>query len=104
MGYRRSAISNSFKKYIDDYLKIISNSSYGQDRQMIILLVGKLKVKAAIPILINLLEDEGVRLQAIAALGDFKQENLRPYFERFQNSTHPGWRKYAKSALKKLNG
>lgn len=92
------------KKYIDDYLKIISNSSYGQDRQMIILLVGKLKVKAAIPILINLLEDEGVRLQAIAALGDFKQEKLRPYFERFQNSTHPGWRKYAKSALKKLNG
>ena len=92
------------KKYIDDYLKIISNSSYGQDRQMIILLVGKLKVKAAIPILINLLEDEGVRLQAIAALGDFKQENLRPYFERFQNSTHLGWRKYAKSALKKLNG
>ena len=54
--------------------------------------------------MINLLEDEGVRLQAIAALGDFKQENLRPYFERFQNSTHPGWRKYAKSALKKLNG
>ena len=104
MGYRRSAISNSFKKNIDDYLKIISNSSYGQDRQMIILLVGKLKVKAAIPILINLLEDEGVRLQAIAALGDFKQEKLRPYFERFQNSTHPGWRKYAKSALKKLNG
>ena len=71
---------------------------------MIILLVGKLKVKAAIPILINWLEDEGVRLQAIAALGDFKQENVRQYFERFQNSTHPGWRKYAKSALKKLNG
>ena len=30
------------KKYIDDYLKIISNTSYGQDRQMIFLLVGKL--------------------------------------------------------------
>lgn len=90
------------KKYIDDYLKIISDSSYGQDRQMIILLVGKLKVEAAIPILIDLLEDEGVRLQAIVALGDFKRENLRPYFERFQNAKHPGWRKYAKAALKKL--
>ena len=56
------------KKYIDDYLKIISDSSYGQDRQMIILLVGKLKVEAAIPILIDLLEDEGVRLQAIVSL------------------------------------
>lgn len=91
------------KEYIDDYLKIISDFSYGQDRQMIILLVGKLKVEKAIPILINLLEDEGVRLHAIIALGDFKREELRPYFERFQNSTHPGWRKYAKSAIKKLD-
>ena len=90
------------KKYIDDYLKIISDSSYGQDRQMIVLLVGKLKVEAAIPILIDLLEDEGVRLQAIVALGDFKRKDLRPYFERFQNAKHPGWRKYAKAALKKI--
>lgn len=91
------------KKYIDDYVKIISDSSYGQDRQMIILLVGNLKVEAAIPTLIDLLEDEGVRLQAIVALGDFKREDLRPYFERFQNAKHPGWRKYAKAALKKLD-
>lgn len=91
------------KKYIDDYLKIISDSTYGQDRQMIILLVGKLKVEAAIPILIDLLEDEGVRLQAIVALGDFKREDLRPHFERFQNANHSGWRKYAKAALKKLD-
>ncbi len=90
------------KKYIDDYLKIISDSSYGQDRQMIILLVGKLKAEAAIPILIDLLEDEGVRLQAIVALGDFKRKDFRPYFERFQNAKHPGWRKYAKAALKKI--
>lgn len=91
------------KKYIDDYLKIISDSSYGKDRQMVILLVGKLRIGAAIPILIDLLEDEEVRLQAIAALSDFKQENLRPYFERFQNAKHPGWQKYARAALKKLN-
>ena len=90
------------KKYIDEYLKIISDSSYGQDRQMIILLVGKLKAEAAIPILIDLLEDEGVRLQAIVALGDFKRKDFRPYFERFQNAKHPGWRKYAKAALKKI--
>ena len=35
------------KKYIDDYLKIISDSSYGKDRQMVILLVGKLRIGAA---------------------------------------------------------
>lgn len=90
------------KKYVDDYLKIIADPSYGIDRQMIVLLVGKLKVEAAIPILIDLLEDEGVRLHAIDALGNFKREEFRCHFERFQNSTHPGWRKYAKIALKKL--
>lgn len=90
------------KKYVDDYLKIIADPSYGKDRQMIVLLVGKLKVEAAIPILIDLLEDEGVRLHAIVALGNFKREEFRCHFERFQNSTHPGWRKYAKIALKKL--
>ena len=91
------------KKYIDDYLKIISNSSYGRDRQMVILLLGKLKEERAIPILIDLLDDEEVCLQAICALGDFKREEFRCYFERFQDSTQPGWRKYARAALKKLN-
>ena len=90
------------KKYIDDYLKIISDSSYGRDRQMVVSLVGKLKVEKAIPILIDLLEDETVRLHAITALGDFKREAFRPYFERFQDSKQPGWRKCARAALKKL--
>lgn len=91
------------KKYIDDYLKIISNAEYGESRQMIVLLVGKLKEEKAIPVLINLLEDEEVRLHAIIALGDFKREEFRPYFERFCNAKHSGWRKYAKVALKKLD-
>ncbi|MCL2300365.1 MAG: HEAT repeat domain-containing protein [Firmicutes bacterium] len=90
------------KKYIDDYLKIIANPAYGRDRQMVVLLVGKLKVESAIPILINLLEEEDVRLHAIVALGDYKREDFRPYFERFENDKHSGWRKYARAALKKL--
>lgn len=92
------------KKYIDEYIRIIENSEYGQERQMVILLIGKLKVEKAIPILINLLEEENVRLHAIIALGDFKREEFRLYFERFENSKHSGWRKYAKAALKKLGG
>lgn len=90
------------KKYIDDYLKIISNPKYGQSRQMLILLLGKLKIEDAIPIIIALLEDEGVRLHAICALGEYRREEFRPYFERFEDSKHTGWRKYAKAALKKL--
>lgn len=60
----------------------------------------KLKEESAIPTLIDLLEDEEVCLHAISALGDFKREEFRCYFERFQDSTHLGWRKYAKAAKK----
>ena len=92
------------KKFVKEYLDIVSSSRFGINRQMIVLLLGKLKEESAIPTLINLLEDEEVRLHAICALGEFKREEFRCYFERFQDSTHPGWRKYAKSAIKKLNG
>ena len=92
------------KRFVKEYLDIVSNRVFGRNRQMIVLLLGKLKEESAIPTLIDLLEDEEVRLHAISALGEFKREEFRRYFERFQNSTHPGWRKYAKAAIKKLNG
>ena len=91
------------RSYIKEYMEIIANPAFGINRQMIILLVGKLKIDNAISILVNLLEDEEVRLHVISALGEFKREDLRDYFERFQDSTHSGWRKYAKIALKKLD-
>lgn len=90
------------KRYVQEYLDIVSNKTFERNRQMIILLLGKLKVEKAVPILIDLLEDESVRLHAIIALGCFKREEFRPYFERFQDSKHSGWRKYARAALKKL--
>ena len=91
------------KKFVKNYLDIISSAQYGKNRQMVILLVGKLKIEDSIPILIELLEDEEVRLHAICALGDFKRKEFRVYFERFVNDKHPGWRKYAKAALKKIS-
>lgn len=92
------------KSFVNEYLNIVSNRMFGQNRQMIVLLLGKLKEESAIPTLIDLLEDEEVRLHAISALGEFRREEFRCYFERFQNSIHIGWRNYAKSAIKKLNG
>ena len=92
------------KNFVKEYLDIVSNGTFGRNRQMIVLLLGKLKEESAIPTLIDLLEDDEVRLHAISALGEFKREEFRCHFERFQNSTHPGWRKYARSAIKKLNG
>lgn len=91
------------EKYLNEYFEIVQNADFGINRQMIVLLLGKLKVESAIPILITLLEDEAVRLHAIKSLGEFKREEHRGYFERFQNSRHSGWRNYAKKALKKLD-
>ena len=91
------------KSFVKEYLDIVSSRIFGRNRQMIVLLLGKLKEERAISTLLDLLEDEEVRLHAICALGEFKREEFRCHFERFQNSTHPGWRKYAKKALKKLN-
>ena len=91
------------RHFVKEYLEIAINKTFGQNRQMIVLLLGKLKEEGAISTLISLLEDEDVRLHAICALGEFKREEFRCHFEKFQNSTHPGWRKYAKAALKKLN-
>jgi hypothetical protein len=91
-------------QYIDDYLNIVSTNMYGYNRQMFVLLLGKLRTEKAIPALIKLLEDEQVRLHAIKALAYFKSEDFRCHFERFQNSSNPGWRKYAKQGLEKLDG
>lgn len=90
------------EKHIDDYLKIISTPQYGKSRAMVILLVGKLKTEKAIPILVELLKDENVRSHAIIALSNYKREEFRPYFERFENDKNSYWRKYARAALKKL--
>ena len=90
--------------FVKEYLDIVSNRMFGRNRQMIVLLLGKLKEEGAVSKLIDLLEDEEVCLHAICALSEFKREEFRPLFERFQNSKHSGWRKYSKIALKKLNG
>lgn len=90
------------KKYVGDYLKIIANSEYSHSRQMVVLLVGKLKVENAIPILIKLLDDEDVRGHAIAALGEYKKVELRKHFERFQDNKNSFIRREALKALKKL--
>ncbi len=90
------------KEYKADYLNIISNAKYGIDRQMLVLLVGKLKIEEAISILISLLDDESVTLHALCALSRYKKPELRGYFERFVNSPNPTWRRQAVKALQQL--
>ena len=88
--------------YMDDYLKNVSDNKYGKNRQMIILLLGLLKDDRAIPILLNLLDDEDVTLHTIMALGNYKKEVFRCIFEKYAKSDNCVLRQNAIKAIKKL--
>lgn len=95
------------KKYINDYLDILSNpryysQEYGCSVSSVIELVSKLKVDNAIPIFTKMLNNEELAVLGIRALGNYKREDFRPYFERFENDKNTFVRKSARSALKKL--
>lgn len=91
------------KSFVNDYMEIILCKRFGINRQMIVLLLGKIKEESAIPALIQLLDDDLVRIQAITALGYYKREEFRIIFERFSSSKSIGERNAAKAALKKLS-
>jgi hypothetical protein len=90
------------KKYIDEYLKILSTPEYENDYLFIAHLVSGLKVEAAIPIFIKMLDNENICALGVIALGKYKREEFRPYFERFENDKNSFLKKSAKAALKKL--
>lgn len=92
------------KKYLDEYLKILSNPDYENFYLFIALMVSSWKVEEAIPIFIKMLDNEKISALGVQALGKYKREEFRPYFERFENDQNTYLKKYAKSALKKLDG
>lgn len=91
------------KDFLDEYIDIVSKPKYGINRQMLVLLLGKLKDDTAVPVLITLLDDHDVSLQAISALSEYRSPELRIYFERFITSRQQALKKAAISALKKID-
>lgn len=59
-------------RYFNQYLSLISDESLGADRQMLVLLVGKSKNDAVIPILKQLLNDPTVYGHALEALTNYE--------------------------------
>jgi HEAT repeat protein len=90
------------KRFEDEYIKIASNNSNGISRQMIVVLLGKLRCEKALPTLIELLKDNDVNGHAIMALGYFNNTDLIGYIEPFLKH-EKGWiRKEAEKAIKKI--
>lgn len=90
------------KRFEDEYIKIIEDKDNGISRQMIVMLLGKLKCQKALPTLVNLLQDTEVNGHAIIALSYFKDNDLIPHIEPFINHDKKWIRTEAEKAIKKI--
>lgn len=91
------------KRYVDEYIKIITNKENGISRQMIVYGMGAYRDEEKVKkVLISLLDDEKVNGHAIYALSKFKDIELIKYIEPFLNHKMTWKRNEAKKAIKKL--
>ncbi len=90
------------KRFEEKYIKMVKDKANGTSRQMIVILLGKLRCEKAIPTLINLLQDDDVVGHAIMALGYFKKDELIKYIEPFLHHDKRWIRKEAEKAIKKI--
>ncbi|WP_022820367.1 HEAT repeat domain-containing protein [Fusobacterium russii] len=104
---KRWAIGNAIgeisdKRYIDDYIEIITDKSNGSARQMIVNYMGAFKEERVKEVLISLLDDEEVNGHAIYALSKFKDISLIEKLEPFTAHKMTWKRNEAKKAIAKL--
>lgn len=92
------------KRFEHEYIEMVSNKHDGNSRQMIVILLGKLRCEQAIQTLINLLKDDDVCGHAIMALGYFKDIELLHHIEPFLAHDNRWVRKEAEKAMKKIKG
>lgn len=91
-------------RYLPQYLDIIQDASYKEDRQMLILLVGKSKKTCVVPILIELLNDSTVYGHALEALSHFSGEEIEQIMCQYTKCEVPWIRRVAEKYLKKRKG
>ncbi|HTT90585.1 MAG TPA: HEAT repeat domain-containing protein [Acidimicrobiales bacterium] len=88
--------------FFDEMEILVRDPEYGKARQMVVLGLGKSKDPRAVPLLIDLLDDQEVAAQATMALGKLKPAGIRPALERLKDHPQPLVRREARKALAKL--
>ena len=104
----RWIIGNALEVVADDSVfedleSIANNHAYGKARQMVVLGLGRSRDARAVPLLIELLDDDDVSSHAAMALGRLKAPEARLALEQRLTSSHPLLRREAKKALAKLS-
>lgn len=74
-------------EYMDDYIKLIMDKSYGTSREMLILLVGESKQNKVIPYLKKLSTDDAVIGHVLTALSNFNDDEIVLIMQKHAN--HP---------------
>lgn len=90
-------------RYMSQYLTIIENESYGEDRQMLILLVGKSKKTYVIPTLKKMLNDLTVYGHVLKALSNFSEDEIDEIMYKYIDCNVAWIREIAEKYLSKNN-
>ncbi|MBO0803286.1 MAG: hypothetical protein J2P25_09475 [Nocardiopsaceae bacterium] len=103
----RWAVGNALSVVADDSVfdelaALVRERSYGTAPQMVVLSLGRSKNPAAGSLLVSLLDDDDVLLQALSALGRLKPAGARPAVEKLLDHPRAPVRKAAKQALARL--
>lgn len=81
-------------------LKLIQDKRHGRARQMLVVALGHTREQRVVDLLITLLSEEDVALNAIMALRKLKAKRARPFVERFLTRGAPWVRAEAKKFFK----
>jgi HEAT repeat protein len=104
----RWAIGNTIyatitKEEIKDILPIVQNKENGISRQMFVAALGKAKPPEMEDVLIKLLEDDEVMLQAVGALGRMRSQKAKEKINTLLSHSNNVIRKEAQKVFKKIS-
>jgi HEAT repeat protein len=87
---------------VPEILEIVKNKENSRSRQMFVYSLGKIKSLEVENTLIDLLSDDEVALHALSSLGKLKVKRALPYVINLQNHTNKTICKEAKKVAEKL--
>lgn len=72
--------------FMDDYINLIKDQSYGQAREMLVLLIGESKYPWVIPHLLEVAHDEEIIGHVLIALSNFKDSKILSLMKKYTSN------------------
>jgi HEAT repeat protein len=91
------------KSVSGELMRLAAERKYGTGRRMIVIALGRLKERRAVPLLVDLLKDPDVQGHALNALKLLNPVEARPAIEPFLTHKNKWFRREAKAAIAKFD-